>query len=123
MRAIVLAAAAPLILLPAVCGAQAKTPAPQATLNCKPTGRDLVYDCRVRLTRDDRPVTGVEVSIGADMPSMPMAHNVRPVKAEPTSRPAEFVVKLTLEMHGESAVRVRFERGRQGCSGAAVRVR
>jgi hypothetical protein len=36
-----------------------------------------------------------------------MAHNVRPVKAQPASAPGEFVVTLELEMHGEWAVRVR----------------
>jgi hypothetical protein len=36
-----------------------------------------------------------------------MAHNVRPVKAQPASTPGEFVVRLTLEMHGDWAVKVR----------------
>jgi len=107
MRVIVLATAASLILLPAICAAQAKQPAPEATLDCKPTSRELVYDCQLRLTRAGVPVTGVDVSIGADMPSMPMAHNVRPVKAQPASAPGEFVVMLELEMHGEWAVKVQ----------------
>jgi hypothetical protein len=107
MRAILLAAALPLILLPDACGAQAKKAAPQATLDCKRASEDLVYDCRLRLTRGGEPIKDVEVSVTADMPSMPMAHNLRPVKAQPASAPGEFIVKLTLEMHGEWAVKVR----------------
>src|SRR5262245_770182 len=103
MRAIFLAAGMLLLLLPAVCGAQA----PQATLDCKPAGKDLVYDCNLRLMRGGEPVKDVDVSISADMPTMPMAHNVRPVKAQPASAPGEFVVRLTLEMHGDWAVKVR----------------
>lgn len=109
MRTILAAAAALLILLPATCGAQARQPAPQAALDCKATGTDLVYDCQLRLTRAGRPLTGVDVSVGADMPSMPMAHNVRPVKAQPASAPGEFAVTLALEMHGEWAVKVRLD--------------
>jgi YtkA-like len=103
MRTIFLAAAAPLFLLPTVCGAQAS----QATLDCKSASKDLVYDCNLRLTRAGEPIKDVEVSVSADMPSMPMAHNVRPVKAQPASTPGEFVVRLTLEMHGDWAVKVR----------------
>jgi YtkA-like len=103
MRTIFLVAAAPLFLLPTVCGAQAS----QATLDCKPANKDLVYDCNLRLTRAGEPIKDVEVSVSADMPSMPMAHNVRPVKAQPASTAGEFVVRLTLEMHGEWALKVR----------------
>lgn len=81
----------------------------QAALDCKPAQQDLVYDCTLRLARrDGTPLpTGVQVSIGADMPSMPMAHNVRPVAAEPTAKPGEYSARLTLEMHGQWAIKLR----------------
>ena len=41
------------------------------------------------------------------MPSMPMAHNVRPVTATATGAPGEYQARLMLEMHGDWAVRLR----------------
>jgi hypothetical protein len=41
------------------------------------------------------------------MPSMPMAHNVKPVKAQPTKTPGEYRARLDLEMTGEWAVKLR----------------
>ncbi len=80
---------------------------PQASLDCKPGGAKFVYDCNVRLTRAGSPLANVEVSVGADMPSMPMAHNVKPAKAKPTEVPGEFQARLELEMHGEWALKLR----------------
>ena len=51
-------------------------------------------------------MTGVEVTVGADMPSMPMAHNVKPVKAVPGSEPGTYRARIELEMHGDWAVKV-----------------
>jgi hypothetical protein len=41
------------------------------------------------------------------MPSMPMAHNLKPVKALPGKNPGEYRARLELEMHGEWAVKLR----------------
>jgi YtkA-like len=79
----------------------------QAALTCKAAGGDFVYDCVIRLTRDGEPLTGAQLSVGADMPSMPMAHNVRPVKAKTGAHPGEYLARLELEMHGEWAVKLR----------------
>jgi hypothetical protein len=78
-------------------------------IDCKATGTDFVYDCTVRLTRAGKPLTGAIVTVGADMPSMPMAHNVRPAKAVPGAAPGEYRAKLDLEMLGEWAVKVRVD--------------
>jgi hypothetical protein len=76
----------------------------KADLECKFTGTDFVYDCLIRLS----PATpGIQVTVGADMPSMPMAHNVRPVKAMPGKTPGEYRARLDLEMAGEWAVKLR----------------
>jgi len=75
-----------------------------ASLECSHTGKDFVYDCLIRLKPAD---PGVLVTVGADMPSMPMAHNVKPVKAQPTRTPGEYRARLDLEMAGEWAVKLR----------------
>lgn len=79
-----------------------------AEVDCKPTKHDLVYDCRIALKEaaSGKPVSGADVSVGADMPSMPMAHNVRPVRAQPGKVPGEYTARLELEMFGEWAVRL-----------------
>jgi len=51
-------------------------------------------------------VSGAEVSVGADMPSMPMAHNVKPVKAKPGAAPGEYDARIELEMYGEWALKL-----------------
>jgi hypothetical protein len=79
----------------------------EARLDCKHTGKDFIYDCRINIDRGGEPLTGAQVTVGADMPSMPMAHNVKPVKAQPTKTPGEYRARLDLEMPGEWAVKLR----------------
>jgi len=98
MKLLVLAA----LLAPLTVHAQTR-----ADMQCKATGKDLIYDCTIRLARGDQPLEGAQVSVGADMPSMPMAHNVKPVKARPGNGPGEYLARLDLEMTGEWAVKVR----------------
>ncbi|HET9736383.1 MAG TPA: FixH family protein [Burkholderiales bacterium] len=92
-----------LCLVPALASAQA----PKADLACKATGADFVYDCTIRLSRGGKPLVGATVTIGADMPSMPMAHNVKPVKAQAGQAPGEYRAQLDLEMLGVWAVKLR----------------
>ena len=76
----------------------------KAQMECTPTGTDFVYDCVIHL----KPATaGVQITIGADMPSMPMAHNVKPVKAKPGKVPGEYRAQLDLEMAGDWVVKLR----------------
>lgn len=77
------------------------------TLECRFTGTDFVYDCVVRLKRGAAPLAGAQLSVGADMPTMPMAHNVAPARATPGAAPGEYRVRLDLEMTGEWAVKLR----------------
>jgi len=90
-------------MLPAFALAQT----PKADLHCKATGKDFTYDCTVVLMRGSEPLQGAEVTVSADMPSMPMAHNVRPAKATPGARPGEYKARLELEMLGEWTVKLR----------------
>ena len=96
-----------LVFLAFVAPAAAVAQQTQADMQCKPTGKDLIYDCVVRLARAGEPVNGAQLTVGADMPSMPMAHNVKPVKARPGKGPGEYLVRLDLEMQGEWVVKLR----------------
>jgi hypothetical protein len=78
-------------------------------LDCQFTGTDFVYDCYIRLSRGGAPLAGAGITVGADMPSMPMAHNVKPAKARPTPVPGEYLVRPDLEMAGEWAVKLRLD--------------
>jgi hypothetical protein len=46
------------------------------------------------------------LTVGADMPSMPGAHSVRPVKAVPEDEPGRYRARLELEMHGDWALQL-----------------
>jgi hypothetical protein len=76
-------------------------------LACKPTKTDFIYDCTIKLARNGQPLAGADITVGADMPSMPMAHNVKPVKAKAGRAPGEYDARLDLEMLGEWAVKLR----------------
>ena len=80
----------------------------KAEVTCQPTGKPLQYDCTIRLThaRTDAPLTDVTVMVGADMPSMPMMHNVRPMKATAGRESGSYEARLDLEMLGDWAVRL-----------------
>jgi len=82
----------------------------KAQLQCKLTRTDYVYDCAVNLARAGRPLAGADVTIDADMPSMPGMHAVVPVTAKPGKAPGEYAARLDLEMLGEWAVRLRLAR-------------
>ena len=75
----------------------------RADVECTPTDQKLVYDCMIMLTgrKSGTAVDGVEFTVKTDMPSMPMAHNVKPVKAMPAGQPGMYHARIELEMHGE----------------------
>ena len=52
--------------------------------------------------QSDAPLKGAEVTVGATMPSMAMAHNVKPVSvAEHAVMPGSYSFQIQLEMYGE----------------------
>lgn len=88
--------------------------APLATLaqtrgdmQCKPSGKDLIYDCVFRLARTDQPVTGAQLTVAAEMPSMPGEHTQKPIKARPGKGPGEYLARLDLDMLGEWDLKLR----------------
>lgn len=74
----------------------------RADVDCHPAGHGPVFDCLIRLTdmRTRTPISGAKFTVAADMPSMPMAHNVRPALAVPTAEPGVYRARLALEMYG-----------------------
>ena len=82
-----------------------------AAIDCKPANAKFAYDCVIKLTntRSNAPLEKADITVGADMPSMPMAHNVKPVIAKPTGKPGEYEARLQLEMFGDWAVRLKVE--------------
>lgn len=106
MKAIKLACAlTAAVFLPATAFAQVRA---KADVACRPTTTVLQYDCTITLrnSRTSEPLSGVTLTVGADMPSMPMMHNVRPVAATPGQEAGTYQARLLLEMHGDWAVQL-----------------
>ena len=77
-----------------------------ADVSCRAAAERLTYDCTIVLKgkKSGDPVEGAEVVVKAEMPSMPLAHNVRPVRAAPGAMPGRYTATLELEMLGEWAL-------------------
>ena len=80
----------------------------KADVTCKPGTERLQYDCVVKLSnsRTNEPLSGLGLTVGADMPSMPAAHNVRPVEATEDEDKGTYRARIVLEMHGDWALRL-----------------
>ena len=91
--------------LPATASAQVRA---KADVSCNTTGTALQYDCTITLTnsKTNQPLDGVTLTVGADMPLMPMMHNVRPVPATPGAQPGSYRARILLEMHGDWALQL-----------------
>ncbi len=72
-------------------------------VECRSTEQKLVYDCSFSLKgrKSNDPIPGAEFSVGADMPSMPGAHNIRPVAAEALEEAGAYQIRIELDMVGE----------------------
>jgi len=80
-----------------------------ADIECRPAESGLVYDCTIKLTEASTGtrVSGAIFTVGADMPSMPMVHNIRPVRAVPAAGPGLYQARLELEMYGTWMVKLQ----------------
>ena len=97
------------LALLALCGvetARAQVRA-KADVSCRPA-EELQYDCVIKLanSRTGEPLSGVTLTVGADMPSMAGAHNVRPVTATEEPDKGSYRARIALEMHGDWALRL-----------------
>ena len=86
-----------------------------ADVTCKQVEKTMAYDCLIVLKGmlSGHPVQGAGVVVVADMPAHPMAHNVKPVRAEATGKPGEYKFRIVVEMHGEWALKIRLAKPRQ----------
>jgi hypothetical protein len=100
-------AAAFAFAFPCIAQAQAQVRA-KADISCTATADKLLYDCTVKLTnfRTGEPLSGVTLMLGADMPSMPGIHNVRPVAGTELGERGTYRARLLLEMHGDWALQL-----------------
>lgn len=80
----------------------------KADVSCKPGPQTLQYDCVITVAnaRTNEPLSGLTLTIGAEMPSMPGAHFVRPVMATEDSDKGTYRARVTLEMHGDWALQL-----------------
>ena len=79
---------------------------PVVDLQCVAHGSGPLLDCTARVSVSGAPLGAAKLTLGASMPSMPMAHTVKPVAAMPTGRPGEYRGTLQLEMNGDWAVQI-----------------
>lgn len=80
---------------------------PQVELKCVSYGKGPMLDCMVDVKRaEGTPLDGAQLTLGALMPSMPMAHTIKPMKATATGVPGQYKATLELEMLGVWAVDV-----------------
>ena len=101
-----LACRAALLTVAAASSAAHAAPRAQVDAACVAWGTGPMLECTVRVAREALPLDGLQVTLGASMPSMPMAHSVRPVKAVATGRPGEYRGTLELEMNGAWALQI-----------------
>lgn len=98
------------VLVPVVALAAGERP--MVKLDCKPTDEKLVFHCTfdVMGRKSHQPVEGAAFKVNADMPTMPLAHNVRPIRPDPVDgAPGRYEGRLELEMLGEWAIKMTFD--------------
>ncbi len=80
----------------------------KADVSCRPGAEKLHYDCIIKLanSRTGEPLSGMKLTMGASMPSMPAAHNVRPVAATEDRDKGTYRARIVLEMHGDWALQL-----------------
>ena len=102
-----------IIFFVGVCGllvtqSRAASERAEADVVCDETGKPLQYSCIIEMheRNSDKPVIGAKIVINADMPDMPMAHNVPPVVAMESETPGVYQATLLLEMRGSWVLRL-----------------
>ena len=86
---------------------------PMVKVGCEPTDEKLVFHCTFDIMgrKSHQPVEGAAFKVNADMPTMPLAHNVRPIRPEPVAgKPGSYEGRLELEMLGEWAIKMTFDK-------------
>ena len=82
----------------------------KATLECKALASpEFAYECTLDLAnaRTGAPLEGATIILGADMPSMPMVHNVPPFEFKPGDKSGRYQARIQLDMYGPWAIKLR----------------
>ena len=85
---------------------------PMVKVDCRATDEKLVFHCMFEVMgrKSHQPIENAGFKVNADMPTMPLAHNVRPIRPEPVAgRPGSYEGKIELEMLGEWAIKMTFD--------------
>ena len=96
------------LALAALCGTADAQVRARADIACQQADGPLNYDCVVKLidAKSKAPLSGIALSIGADMPSMPGVHHLRPAQAVEDAEKGTYRARLVLDMHGEWALQL-----------------
>ena len=90
---LILASIAPTVVFPMTIKSQTE---------CTATTKKFQYNCNVLFFRKKESMSGYSGIVGAKMPSMAMAHNVKPVKfSEKEGMVGHYEFTIQLEMLGE----------------------
>tara|TARA_A100001015_G_C14551899_1_gene541896 strand:+ start:86 stop:526 length:441 start_codon:yes stop_codon:yes gene_type:complete len=90
---VLLASITPTVLFPMMIKSQTE---------CTATSKKFQYNCNVLFFQKKEPMSGYSGIVGAKMPSMAMAHNVKPVKfSEKEGMAGHYEFTIQLEMLGE----------------------
>ena len=90
---VLLASITPTVLFPMMIKSQT---------DCTATSKKFQYNCNVLFFHKKEPISGYSGIVGAKMPSMAMAHNVKPVKfSEKEGMAGHYEFTIQLEMLGE----------------------
>ena len=83
-------------------------------VQCNGTEEKLVYECKIYLTdmKTKEKLSEAKFLVSADMPSMPGAHNVKPVMAHSMGL-GIYHARLKLEMYGEWVLKMDFTKPRR----------
>jgi hypothetical protein len=81
----------------------------KTAMSCTAAGAEFAYECTLEVAnaRTGAPIEGAKIVLGADMPSMPMVHNVPPHEFKPTGKPGQYTARVQLDMRGAWAIRLR----------------
>ena len=90
---VLLASITPTVLYPMMTKSQTE---------CTATSKKFQYNCNVLFLHKKEPMTGYSGIVGATMPSMAMAHNIKPVKfTKKEGMAGHYKFTIQLEMLGE----------------------
>ena len=80
---------------------------PQVTVDCHAHGEGPLLTCDVTVKdANRRAISDADITLKAHMPSMPMAHSVKPIKAAAVDQHGLYRATLQLQMPGIWAVEV-----------------